>query len=188
MTRRARFNFCALRVLFCATLLAPAGGYSGEPDVWDRLGPERIGAGFDDVAQRIALHCGAEAARRVCTVSSPTSIVFADVTVVRIEAVFGDSRMEQVRVTLGIKQYANLFRVLTARYGEGDDRSFNAIAGMGGDFAAGVHVWRVAAVSLVLEQYAGKIDSSALTYGSASSMADLVRKANSYARGARRDL
>jgi len=43
-------------------------------------------------------------------------------------------------------------------------------------------------VSVVLEQYAGKIDRGALSYGSESAMVELVRKVTSYPRGARRDL
>jgi hypothetical protein len=171
-----------------ATLLASAGGLARDADVWESLGPARIGAGFDEVSQIAALTCSGEAARRICTAPPPEPIVFAGVPAVRIEAVFEDSRLELVKVTFGVRQYANLFRVLTARYGEGEDRSFVAIAGMGGDFVAGVYVWHTAASSLVLEQYAGKIDRSALTYGSGSSMASLIRKANSYPRGAHRDL
>ena len=176
------------RALLVATLLASASGLARGADVRESLGPARIGAGFDEVSQIAALTCSGEAARRVCTVSPPEPIVFAGVPAVRIEAVFEDSRLELVKVTFGVKQYANLFRVLTARHGEGEDHSFVAIAGMSGDFVAGVYVWHTAAASLVLEQYAGKIDRSVLTYGSESSMAGLVRKVNAYPRGARRDL
>ena len=178
----------AIRALLLATLLASASGLARGADVWESLGPARIGAGFDEVSQIATLACSGKAARRVCAVSAPEPIVFAGVPALRIEAVFEDSRLALVKVTFGIKQYANLFRVLTARYGEGEDRSFVAIAGMGGDFVAGVFIWNTAAASVVLEQYAGKIDRSALSYGSESSMADLIRKANSYPRGAHRDL
>jgi len=43
-------------------------------------------------------------------------------------------------------------------------------------------------VVVVLEQYAGKIDRTRLSYGSESAMAGLVRKVTSYPRGVRRDL
>jgi hypothetical protein len=177
-----------VRALLIATLLASASGLARAADVWESVGPARIGASFDEVSRIASLACSGEAAHRVCTALSTEPVVFAGVPALRIEAVFEDSRLALVKVTFGIKQYANLFRVLTARYGEGEDRSFVAIAGMGGDFVAGVFIWHASAASVVLEQYAGKIDRSALTYGSESSMADLIRKANSYPRGAHRDL
>lgn len=176
---------CAFLV---AVLLASGAGRAHAADAWDALGPGRIGASFDEMAQAVALACDSETGHRVCTVSSQISIVFAGLPVTRIEAVFDDFRLERARVTLGLQRYKGLFQFLTARFGEGEDHSFLAIAGMGGEFAAGVHVWHTGASSLVLEQYAGKIDRSALTYGSESSMADLVRKVSVYPRGARRDL
>lgn len=186
--KTGRERIVILRALLVSTLFASAAGQAQGADAWESLGPARIGASFDEVSQSAALACSKEAARRVCTAPSQAPIVFAGLPVARIEAVFDDSRLEQVKITLGNEQYEDLFRVLTARYGEGEDHSFLASAGMAGTFAAGVYVWRTAALSLVLEQYAGKIDRSALTYGSEPSMAERVRKANSYPPGARRDL
>ena len=188
MTSCVLLDVWAVRALLVAALLASAPGQAHAADAWELLGPARIGASFDGVSQNVTLACGKEAARRVCTASSQAPIVFAGLPVARIEAVFDDSRLEQVKVTLGNQHYEDLFRVLTTRYGEGEDRSFLARAGMAGDFVAGVYIWRTAALSLVLEEYAGKIDRSALTYGTDSSMAALLRKTNSYPRGAHRDL
>ena len=56
------------------------------------------------------------------------------------------------------------------------------------EFEAGVHLWAHDGMSLVLEQFAGKIDRSVLAYGTAAAMADLVRSKTSYPRGVRRDL
>jgi hypothetical protein len=56
------------------------------------------------------------------------------------------------------------------------------------EFEAGVHLWAHNGISLVLEQFAGKIDRSLLTYGAAAPMADLMRSKTSYPRGAHRDL
>lgn len=175
-------------VLLIAAQLASAAATAPAVDVWESLGPERLGASFNEVSQRVALSCGGEAARQSCSVSSPAALVFSGVQITRSEPVFGNFRLEQVKVTLGAKQYGDLLRALDARYGAGEDRSFVAIAGMAADFAAGVFVWHTGASTLVLEQYAGKIDRSVLTYGTDSSMTELVRKTNSYARGARRDL
>jgi hypothetical protein len=73
--------------------------------------------------------------------------------------------------------------------GASDDRSFRARGGMAAaEFEAGVHLWKQDGVSTVLEQFAGKIDRSVLTYGSADALADLVRSKTAYPRGAHRDL
>ncbi len=177
----ARFALCGAWVL--AVVAGPAQG----ADAWHALGPERIGARFEDISRAVPLQCRDEGATRVCTVTlSPA--VFDEVPAMRIEAVFDAGHLHQVRVLLDIEHYEPVLRSHAARYGTGEDRSFQAIAGMGGEFTAGVTVWREAAVNLVLEQYAGKIDRSLLTYGSAQAMDKLLRKTGSYPRGARRDL
>ena len=130
MTARALLATWSLRALLVSTLLASVAGQAHAADAWESLGPARIGATFDEVSQQAALACGREAARRVCTVSSPVPIIFAGLPVARIEAVFGDSRLEQVKVTLGNQHYEDLYRALTARYGEGEDCSVLARAGM----------------------------------------------------------
>lgn len=163
-----------------------AGAAQGA-DAWHVLGPGQIGARFEDVSRAVPLQCRDDGATRICTVSADPA-AFDGVPAMRIEAVFESGRLHQVGVLLAIEHYATVLRSLGARYGTGDDRSFQAIAGMGGEFPAGVTVWRAEAVSLVLEQYAGKIDRSLLTYGSAQAMDKLLRKTRSYPRGARRDL
>ena len=105
-----------------------------------------------------------------------------------VEAVFVDARLSKVTVSFSVAEYEALLSLLTDRFGAGEDRSYLARAGMAGEFAAGVYLWRKAGVVVVLEQYAGKIDRTTLTYGSEPAMAKAVRKATSYPRGARRDL
>jgi hypothetical protein len=178
----------ALRALLVATLLASSTGHAQGADAWEALGPARIGATYDEVSQLAPLKCSVEAAQRICTMPTPAARIFAGVPVARVEAVFDQVRLQYVKVALDIRRYEDLLRMLTVRYGAGEDRSFVAIAGMAADFVAGVFVWRTESAILVLEQYAGKIDRSALTYGTESAMADLVRKTNAYPRGARRDL
>jgi hypothetical protein len=174
----------ALQAVAALGLIAsPAQG----ADAWQALGPNRIGTLFKDVSGEVSLRCRDNVAARICSVSSKPA-TFDGVPVQRIEAVFESGRLQQVRVTLGTEHYEAVLRSFSARYGPGDDRSFQAIAGMGGDFTAGVTVGRAEAVSLVLEQYAGKIDRSLLTYGAVPMMDELLRKTRSYARGARRDL
>jgi hypothetical protein len=178
----------AARALLVTALLGPTAGHAQAVDAQDVLGPARIGATFEEVSRQAALACEATTERRVCALSSLAPIHFAGLAVTRVEAVFDESRLTRVKVSLDNRRYKDLLADLTARYGEGEDHSFVAIAGMSGDFVAGVHVWRKDTLILVFEQYAGKIDRCALTYGSEASMADLVRKTDSYPRGARRDL
>jgi hypothetical protein len=59
---------------------------------------------------------------------------------------------------------------------------------MAGEFEAGVKLWTQDAVRAVLEEYAGKIDRGALTFGDAAAMDALIRDKRSYAAGAARDL
>jgi hypothetical protein len=185
--RQALHSFTA-RALMAATLIASAPGQASAADTWEGVGPARIGSDFEEISRHVALKCDAHDARKVCTVSAPGAILFDGLPVARIEAVFQESVLERVNISLATIQYEAMHRVLNAHFGPGEDRSFLAIAGMAAEFVAGVFVWRAGTTSLVLEQYAGKIDRSALSYGTDMSMDDLVRKAHAYPRGARRDL
>ena len=184
----AQFNAWMPRLLLVSTLVGLTADQACGADAWDVLGPARMGAAFDELSQQVALTCSGDAERRACAAGFQMPIVFAGVPVNRIEAGFDGARLVKVTVVLGEQQYQGLLYALTTRYGEGEDRSFVARAGMAGEFLAGVYLWRKGGVSLVLEQYAGKIDRSALSYGSEQAMAELIRKTTAYPRGAHRDL
>jgi len=173
-------------LVFAATGSLAGQGQDG--DAWVTLGPAQIGASFDEISTQIALTCSGEGAHKVCAAARGTTVFFGKLPVARIEALFDNVRLVKVTVSLSEQHYDNLLRFLIDHYSQGEDRSFLARAGMAGEFVAGLHVWRQDGVSLVFEQYAGKIDRCALSYGSEKAMADLVRKATSYPRGARRDL
>ena len=189
-TRRPRQCVGRILVRFAlhaGPVLGLIAGMAHGADEWHSLGPNQIGAPFDRVAREVPLKCRDDAKSRVCRVSSrPAS--FDGVPAMRVEAIFELDRLQQVRVLLAIEHYESVLRSFSQRYGPGDDRSFQAIAGMGGEFTAGVTVWQAQALDMVLEQYAGKIDRSLLTYGAKQAMEEPLRKASSYARGARRDL
>ena len=174
--------------LVVAALCATVPARALAADAWEALGPARIGAGFEQISRDAALKCDVRGGRAVCAVTSSGPVLFSGVLVARVEALFRESALERVNVSLATTQYEALHRVVTAHYGAGEDCSFLAIAGMAAEFVAGVFVWRVGTTSVVLRQYAGKIDRSALSYGTEESMADVVRKARAYPRGARRDL
>jgi hypothetical protein len=156
-------------------------------DAFDWLGPQRIGASLHEISLHVALACDGASGRQSCTAPSAGEL-FDAVPVQRIEATFQDARFEQARMMFATTRYYTLLHALHERYGPGEDRSFVAIAGMAAEFPAGLFIWRVGAVSLVLEQYAGKIDRASLTYGTQASMARLMQKVRAYPRGARRDL
>lgn len=156
-------------------------------DLWERLGPARIGATRTQFAGPMA--CSGVEQEQVCAVSVGAGETFAGVPVKAVELRFTQGLLVRAAVTLSERYYAALLSFLGTQLGASDDRSFRARGGMGAvEFEAGVHLWEHDGVSLVLEQFAGKIDRSALTYGSAAAMAGLVRSKTSYPRGARRDL
>lgn len=167
--------------------LCASAGTARAAGAFDWLGPQRIGARLDEIAPHVALACGGAPARQACT--APAREEFFDaVPVQRIEAVFQDGQFVQGNVFLASARYPALLRTLQERYGPGEDRSFVAIAGMAAAFPAGVFIWRAGGVSVVLEQYAGKIDRARLAYGTHASMAGLIGKIRAFPRGARRDL
>jgi hypothetical protein len=177
-----------LCVLLVFTLSVSSAGQDRAADAWEALGPTRIGHRFDEVSNDIALTCDGGTKRQVCATDASAKIPFGGVPARSIQAVFDDARLSKVTVIFSDLQYPTLLRFLTDRFGNGEDRSYVARAGMAGEFSAGVYLWRQAGLSVVIEQYAGKIDRAVLSYGSESAMAEVVRKATSYPRGARRDL
>ena len=156
--------------------------------LWERVGPGRIGATHAEIAEHLRLTCSANETGQVCSPAAGSADTFAGLPVRRVELRFAQDRLARVTVRLSDREYDALLDFLRMRFGESDDRSFRARGGMASEFEAGVHLWQAGGVSLVLEQFAGKIDSSALTYGNQAAMADLVRSKTSYPRGSRRDL
>jgi len=177
-----------LCVRLAFTLCAPSGAQDRLADAWEVLGPTHIGRPLDEVSKEISLTCDGGTVRQVCATDAKAMVPFGRVPARKIQALFDDARLSKVTVIFSDLHYPTLLRFLTDRFGNGEDRSYVARAGMAGEFSAGVYLWRQAGVSVVIEQYAGKIDRGALSYGSESAMAELVRKLTSYPRGARRDL
>jgi hypothetical protein len=176
---------CSLLAALAWTLAWPACA----ADLWDRLGPARIGATRAEMVAELPMMCSSADRDEVCVVSAGGGKNFAGVPVSGVELRFSHELLVRAAVTLNERYYAPLLSFLGAQLGASDDRSFRFRGGMGAvEFEAGVHLWEHEGVSLVLEQFAGKIDRSAFTYGNAAAMADLVRSKTSYPRGARRDL
>jgi len=179
--RRPHLRAAALAATLALATVASAA------DIWDALGPARIGASKAEVTEQLPLSCDASGLAQRCT---PAGISgnFDGVAATAIELTFEDARLTKVSVTFSDQYYEALLRQLVARFGTGEDHSFRARAGMGGEFIAGVYLWSLDGIRLVLEQFAGKIDRSALVYGTDEAMADLVREKTAYPPGARRDL
>lgn len=178
------------RASLTAALLAATLGLAtlaSAADLWDALGPVRIGASKAEITEQLPLSCDATGLAQRCT---PAGIPgnFDGLPANTIELTFEDARLAKVSVTFSDQYYEALLHQLIARFGAGEDRSFRARAGMGGEFIAGVYLWSLDGVRLVLEQFAGKIDRSALVYGTDAAMAALVREKTAYPPGARRDL
>jgi hypothetical protein len=164
-------------------LAMPAAG--ADADAWDTLGPSRIGEQEEKIVGAVGLQCREEAASRVCTADAAR---FAGVPVTRIEARFRAGALASVSVHLGEVHYAALLGALHVRLGESEDRSYRARAGMAGEFDAGVKLWTLDHAAVVLEQFAGRITRSGLTFGDAASMASMLEEKRSYPPGAWRDL
>ena len=156
-------------------------------DLWGVLDPARIGASKAEISEQLPLKCEPASTVQRC-VPARTLTTFAGLRVDTIELVFEDARLTKVVVMLSDRDYEALLGQLADRFGPGEDRSFRARAGMSGELMAGVYLWRIDAVRLVLEQFAGKIDRSSLVYGTDAALADLVREKTSYPPGTRRDL
>jgi hypothetical protein len=183
-----RWSPTPVRYALLVFALSASADQDHAADAWDALGPAQIGGAFHQVAGNAALICNDDGTRQVCASSRVAPVTFSGVRARNLEAVFVDARLSKVTISFRVAEYEALLSVLTDRFGAGEDRSYLARAGMAGEFAAGVYLWRKTSVIVVLEQYAGKIDRTTLSYGSESTMAEVVRKVTSYPRGARRDL
>ena len=176
---------CSRSVL--AGLLWLLAGCAWAADLWDQLGPARIGVTREQLAAPMT--CSAVEQEQVCALSADAGVTFAGVPVRAVELRFAHEQLARVAVSVRERYYSALLSFLGGHFGASEDRTFQARGGMAAaEFEAGVHLWTHDSVSLVLEQFAGKIDRSVLTYGRADAMADLVRSKTSYPRGSHRDL
>ena len=173
----------AAHLALLSVLAMPAAGAGS--DAWDALGPSRIGEREDTILGAVGLQCREEAALRVCAADAAR---FAGVPITRIEARFRAGTLTSVSVHLPEVHYAALLGALRTRLGEPEDRSYRARAGMAGEFEAGVKLWTRGDAAVVLEQFAGRITRSGLTFGDAASMAPMLDDKRSYPPGAARDL
>jgi hypothetical protein len=169
-------------------LIALAAGLrtaSAADDYAEAIGLARIGTPIERLAAALALRCDDAVPIRKCSLPAGH---FAGVPVTRIDAAFRDDRLAQVTLRLDTTHYRALLEALRARLGEPEDRTYRARAGMAGEFEAGVKLWSAGEVAAVLEQYAGKIDRAALTFGDAEAMHATLAEKRSYAPGDFRDL
>jgi hypothetical protein len=169
-----------------AALLWLLAGAACAADLWDRIGPTRIGATRAELAMPMA--CTAVEKDQVCALGTGSEDTVAGVPVRAVELRFAQEQLTRMAVTFSERYYSRLLSFLGAHLGASDDHTFLARGGMAAEFEAGVHLWKHGGVSLVLEQFAGRIDRSMLTYGNVPAMADVMRSKTSYPRGARRDL
>lgn len=174
------------RVLACLVAAAYVwSGTSAAQERWDELGLARIGASADQLEGLASARCEGGGAERACTVAGG---VLLGVPVLGVEALLRDGKLARVAVRFDSTHYPSLLAALSARLGEPEDRSYRARAGMAGDFEVGVRLWEQAGRAAILEEYAGKIDRGALTFGDAQSMREALARQRAAARGAWRDL
>ena len=169
--------------ILAAALALGAAGVAAQ-DAWEAVGPARIGSLRTEIEANVPLQCQPKA----CVPLAGSLVRAAGVPVQHVELRFVEGRLAQVTIGLGEQHYAALFEALRQKLGPGADHSYQARAGMAGEFVAGVFIWSAPEVTLVLEQFAGKITRSQLVYGTPQALADLVRAKTATPRGARRDL
>jgi len=172
------------RAAAIAAALTMGAASARAQDAWEALGPARIGSARAEVEVNVPLQC--EATACVPTAGALTQV--AGVPAQYVELRFEGGRLAQVTIRLAEQHYAALLETLRHRLGPGADHSYQARAGMAGEFVAGVFLWSSPGVVLVLEQFAGKITRSHLVYGTPQALADLVRAKTATPRGTRRDL
>jgi hypothetical protein len=166
-------------------------GAAGAADGWDLFGPASLGAGRAEISARIELECTPaqhEPGTTVCRPAPRALPSFAGVPVQRVELVFRDDRLEQVAGRVHEPHFAALEAFVVGRNGAGQDCSIRFRAGMAGDLLNRILLWRRDGQALVIEQFQGKIDRSAFTYGTAAAMAGMVREKTAYPPGSFRDL
>jgi hypothetical protein len=158
-------------------------------DAWERIGPAQINAERATLAALLPAGCGSGVA--LCTLATGARgavEVFAGVPVRRAELRFEGERLAAVSLHFSEEHYPALLQVLRQRYGEGEDRGYQARAGMAGELKVEVFIWTSGELAIVLEQYAGKIDRSGLVYGTQAALSELLRLKRALPPGARRDL
>jgi hypothetical protein len=107
----------------------------------------------------------------------------------KIELTFRRDRLEKVVGRLHESHFEALEQFITAHAGAGRDCSYLFRGGMGAaEFVNRILLWRTAGYALVIQQFQGKIDRSAFSYGTQDAMADVVKERTAYPPRSRRDL
>lgn len=170
---------CLLALALAWSAAAPA------QERWEELGPRRVGTPAEQLEALQGARCTGDGPQRTCLLAGG---VFLGVPVRGVEALLRDGSLAQVVVRFDSTHYAALLEALRARLGEPEDRSYRARAGMAGEFEAGVGLWEQGTAGVILEEYAGKIDRGALTFGDAQAMRAALARERAFPPGARRDL
>jgi hypothetical protein len=170
--------------LFSAPVAAGVAPLEG----FDPLVPGAARVGLE---ARMQFDCATQSRDQRCRVPAPPALPDG-VAPKALEVLFRDQALAQVQGLFDEKHHAGMLARLRAALGPPEDRSFRTRAGMAGAFEAGVHVWSLESATgnwfVVLEQYAGKIDRSALTWGDEPAMRSLLERVRRPGRGEARDL
>ena len=172
-----------------AALVLP--GVAGAADGWELFGPDKLGTEREQIAAHIALECAPAQDAPGVTACRPASGAiprFAGVPLERVDLLFRGDRLLKVAAHLHESHFGALEAFVVARHGAGQDCSIRFRAGMGAELLNRILLWRSTTQAMVIEQFQGKIDRSAVAYGTADAMAGMVRDKTAYPPGARRDL
>lgn len=175
-----------------AALLAASAVAAQLPEGWELFGPDAIGITREQVAGQLPLQCTPEQEAPEIVACQPAAGVqyrFAGMPLQKLVLTFRNDRLEKVAGRFAESRFEAFEQFITARAGPGRDCSTQFRGGMGtAEFVNRILLWRAPGYALVIQQYEGKIDRSAFSFGSEAAMADVVREKTSYPPGTRRDL
>ena len=116
---------CARGVL--AALLWLLAGCACAADLWDRLGPARIGATREQLAAPMT--CSAVEQTEVCALSADAIANFAGVPVRAVELRFLQEQLARVAVTLSERYYSALLSFLGGQFGMNRNQGYRIASG-----------------------------------------------------------
>lgn len=134
---------------------------------------------------RGAYDCSVIAERTLCQRSGP-GIRYCGLVALAMTFEYEKELLRRIRVLFDEAQFAELARRMDAEFGTGEAHDEKLRTGMAGSIVNRIRVWRDAAEVVMLEQFSGRISTSALhIFSSADFDAEMRNRRAARARGMR---
>jgi hypothetical protein len=157
-----------------------AGAVSGAADV------AAIGSRLSDLDHGL-YSCALTGALTVCRAAGKP-VEHLGLPVLGITLEYRGERLDRTKVLFDEKRFAEVERRLTDRFGPPENHDEQLRAGMAGTIVNRVRVWRKGGNMAMLEQYSGKVTTSALRYLAPGGYRDLMRSRDATRVRGTRDL